>query len=89
LVSANILGVIDGIEDFKLKHQACQYLRHSLKHAIFRIEESTSTVKSELIQLQDNLSTQKDVVDILKAKVVKQRKSSRTPEPLCDVHSPT
>jgi hypothetical protein len=74
LDSANILGVIDDIEDSKLKHQAYQYLRRSLKHVISRIEESTSTVKSELIQLQNNVSTQKDVVDILKAKVIKQRK---------------
>ena len=68
------MGVIGDIEDSKLKHQACQYLRRSLKHAISRIEESTFTVRSELILLQDNISTQKDVVDILKAKVIKQRK---------------
>ena len=56
--------MIDDIEDSKFKHQACQYLRRSLKHAISCIEESTSTVKSELTQLQDSVSTQKDAVAI-------------------------
>jgi hypothetical protein len=67
------MGVIDDIEDSKLKHQACQYLRRSLKQAISPIEESTSIVKSDLIQFQDNVSIQKDAVDILKTKVVRQR----------------
>jgi hypothetical protein len=66
-----MLGVIDELKDSRTKHQACQFLRRSLKEAISRIQDSTSSVETEI---QNNVSGQKDTVDILKAKVVKNRK---------------
>ena len=71
LLSANMLGVIDELEDFRTKHQAYQFLRRSLKEAISRIQDSTSSVETHIADLHNNVSEQKDTVDILKAKVVK------------------
>jgi hypothetical protein len=62
LLSANMLGVIDELKDSRTKHQACQFHRRSLKEAITRIQDSTSSAEK------------KDTVDILKASVIKTRK---------------
>jgi hypothetical protein len=48
LLSANMLGVIDELEGSRTKHQACQYLRRSLKEAISRIHVFTSSVETEI-----------------------------------------
>ena len=69
-----MLGVIDELKDSRIKHQACQFLRRSLNKAISRIQDSISSVEVETTELQNNVSEQKDTVDILKAKVVKNRK---------------
>jgi hypothetical protein len=37
LLSANMLGVVEQLNDTRIKHQACQFLRRSLNIAISRI----------------------------------------------------
>ena len=74
LLSANMLGVVEQLDDTRIKHQACQFLRRSLNKAIQRIQDSISSVEVETTELENNVSEQKDTVDILKAKVVKTRK---------------
>jgi chromosome segregation ATPase len=74
LLSANMLGVIDELKDSRIKHQACQFLRWSLNSAISRIQDSISSVEVETTELQNDVSEQKDTVDTLKDKVVKNRK---------------
>jgi chromosome segregation ATPase len=68
------LGLIDELEDSRTKHQAYQFLKRSLEEAISRIQDSTSSVETDIADLQNNVSEQKHTVDILKAKVFKYRK---------------
>jgi hypothetical protein len=74
LLSANMLGVVDQLDDTRFKHQACQFLRLSLNKTILRIEDSIFAVKEEITELEITVTEQNCTVDILKAKVVKARK---------------
>ena len=74
LISANMLGIVEQIDNSRFKHQACQFLRRSLNKSITLIGDSIFAVKEEINALENTVTEQKDTVDILKAKVVKTRK---------------
>jgi peptidoglycan hydrolase CwlO-like protein len=75
-----MLGVIDELEDSRTKHQAYQFLRRSLKEAISRIQDSTSSVETKIADLQNNVSEQQGTVDNLKAKVSQSGQKPETPQ---------
>jgi hypothetical protein len=60
LLSANMLGVIDKLEDSRTKYQAGQFFMRSLNKAISRIQDSITSVEAEIVDLQNNVSKQKD-----------------------------
>jgi hypothetical protein len=59
-----MLGVIVELKDSRTKYQACQFLRESLKGAITRIQDSTSSVESKIAELQTSISEKKDTVEL-------------------------
>ena len=77
LVSANLLGEVDKIEDSREKNKAFQHLRVSLKNIIPQLNSSKASLQHEISQLQITISSLKDLVDIHKAKVTKQGKLLR------------
>ena len=77
LVSANLLGEVDKIEDPQEKNKAFHHLRVSLKNIIPRLNSSKASLQHEISQLQITISSQKDSVDTHKAKVKKQGKLLR------------
>ena len=72
LVSANLLGEVNKIEDPQENNQAYQYFRVALNKAIPRVKASKTSVKNEIFQLNLTVSTQKDAVNNHKAKLNKQ-----------------
>ena len=72
LVSSQLLGEIELIEDSKEKNQAYQYLSVALKDAFPILKESAKQLTIEIAQLKFSVSTQRDTVDIHRAKILKQ-----------------
>jgi hypothetical protein len=55
-----MLGVIEQLDDTRIKHQACQFLRRSLNETIQRIEDSILSVKEETTELEITVTEQRD-----------------------------
>jgi hypothetical protein len=74
LVSAKLLGEVDKIEDSHEKNKAFHHLKVALNKAIPLLNISKATLEHEISQIQNTISSQKDSVDIHKAKLKKQGK---------------
>ena len=52
LLSANMLGIVEQLDNARFKHQVCQFLRRSLNKSITLIDDSIFAVKEEINALE-------------------------------------